>query len=107
MPRIPLRKNDDFYKESVLACSRPFPITCNEAIVDEEKMERAMGIEPTYQAWEARVLPLNYARRLLFRRGRSLAMAGGDVKISNRVAARNLKGVHLGGSGLAIWPKCA
>lgn len=21
-----------------------------------------MGIEPTYQAWEARVLPLNYAR---------------------------------------------
>ncbi|SKB05484.1 hypothetical protein SAMN02745166_04283 [Prosthecobacter debontii] len=50
---------------------------------------------------------MNYARRLLFRRGRSLAMAGGDVKISNRVAARNLKGVHLGGSGLAIWPKCA
>jgi hypothetical protein len=27
-------------------------------------MERAMGIEPTYQAWEARVLPLNYARRV-------------------------------------------
>lgn len=26
------------------------------------KVERAMGIEPTYQAWEARVLPLNYAR---------------------------------------------
>lgn len=25
-------------------------------------VERAMGIEPTYQAWEARVLPLNYAR---------------------------------------------
>lgn len=69
MPRIPLRKNDDFYEESVLACSSHFPITCGETIVDEEKMERAMGIEPTYQAWEARVLPLNYARRLLFRRG--------------------------------------
>ena len=27
-------------------------------------VERAMGIEPTYQAWEARVLPLNYARFL-------------------------------------------
>ncbi len=24
--------------------------------------ERAMGIGPTYQAWEARILPLNYAR---------------------------------------------
>ena len=22
-----------------------------------------MGIEPTYQAWEARVLPLNYTRK--------------------------------------------
>src|SRR3972149_9305458 len=25
-------------------------------------MERAMGIEPTYGAWEAAILPLNYAR---------------------------------------------
>ena len=25
-------------------------------------MERAMGIEPTLSAWEAEVLPLNYAR---------------------------------------------
>jgi hypothetical protein len=25
-------------------------------------VERVMGIEPTYQAWEARVLPLNYTR---------------------------------------------
>jgi hypothetical protein len=25
-------------------------------------MERAMGIEPTLVAWEATVLPLNYAR---------------------------------------------
>jgi hypothetical protein len=24
--------------------------------------ERAEGIEPSYRAWEARVLPLNYAR---------------------------------------------
>ena len=26
------------------------------------KMERAKGIEPSYAAWEAAVLPLNYAR---------------------------------------------
>ena len=26
------------------------------------RMERAMGIEPTSRAWEARILPMNYAR---------------------------------------------
>jgi hypothetical protein len=26
------------------------------------ELERAMGIEPTPEAWEAAVLPLNYAR---------------------------------------------
>ncbi len=26
------------------------------------KMERVMGIEPTFEAWEAPVLPLNYTR---------------------------------------------
>ena len=29
-------------------------------------MERMMGIEPTLQAWEARVLPLNYIRKILY-----------------------------------------
>ena len=29
-------------------------------------MERVMGIEPTSKAWEALVLPLNYARESLF-----------------------------------------
>jgi hypothetical protein len=27
-------------------------------------LERAKGIEPSYAAWEAAVLPLNYARGL-------------------------------------------
>jgi hypothetical protein len=27
-------------------------------------LERAKGIEPSYAAWEAAVLPLNYARNL-------------------------------------------
>ena len=26
------------------------------------KMERVMGIEPTFEAWEVPVLPLNYTR---------------------------------------------
>ena len=29
------------------------------------RMERAKGIEPSYAAWEAAVLPLNYARKSL------------------------------------------
>jgi hypothetical protein len=28
-------------------------------------LERAKGIEPSYAAWEAAVLPLNYARKIL------------------------------------------
>lgn len=28
----------------------------------ERRLERAKGIEPSYRAWEALVLPLNYAR---------------------------------------------
>ena len=28
----------------------------------QSHMERAMGIEPTSRAWEARILPMNYAR---------------------------------------------
>ena len=27
-------------------------------------MERVMGIEPTFSAWKADILPLNYTRRL-------------------------------------------
>jgi hypothetical protein len=27
-----------------------------------KNLERTMGIEPTYEAWEASILPLNYAR---------------------------------------------
>ena len=27
-------------------------------------LERVMGIEPTFEAWEAPVLPLNYTRRM-------------------------------------------
>ncbi len=31
-----------------------------------ENLERAKGIEPSYAAWEAAVLPLNYARTIFF-----------------------------------------
>ena len=32
--------------------------------IQELYLERAMGIEPTSEAWEAPILPLNYARSL-------------------------------------------
>jgi hypothetical protein len=39
------------------------------------ELERVMGIEPTFSAWEADVLPLNYTRKMLgFRRFYSLTV---------------------------------
>jgi hypothetical protein len=35
------------------------------SLIDTLSMERAKGIEPSYAAWEAAVLPLNYARKPL------------------------------------------
>jgi hypothetical protein len=32
------------------------------SIGEVQKLERVMGIEPTLEAWEAPVLPLNYTR---------------------------------------------
>src|SRR6185312_11532632 len=41
----------------------------------ERRLERAKGIEPSYAAWEAAVLPLNYARG-----GRDLARLSRNVR---------------------------
>ena len=35
-----------------------------------KKIERVMGIEPTYPAWKAGVLPLNYTRMFIYEAGR-------------------------------------
>ncbi len=40
------------------------------------KLERVMGIEPTYEAWKASVLPLNYTRLHAFAFGRSKPATG-------------------------------
>jgi hypothetical protein len=39
------------------------PSRGRQAIDLRFRVERAKGIEPSPRAWEARVLPLNYARR--------------------------------------------
>ena len=41
---------------------RPSPYHGDALPAELPQRERAMGIEPTYQAWKASVLPLNYAR---------------------------------------------
>src|SRR5689334_4784744 len=39
------------------------PVHCRcDALAASKPLERAKGIEPSYAAWEAAVLPLNYAR---------------------------------------------
>ena len=43
------------------------------------QVERVMGIEPTYDAWEAPALPLSYTRRVS-RRARSVGEAAGLSK---------------------------
>ena len=44
-------------------CANPIaPKPACEAGYGGRRMERAKGIEPSYEAWEASVLPLNYAR---------------------------------------------
>lgn len=41
MKKVPIQKNRNFFG-----------------------MERVMGVEPTYQPWEGRILPMNYTRIL-------------------------------------------
>jgi hypothetical protein len=52
-------------------------------------LERAKGIEPSYAAWEAAVLPLNYARKLILLNQALLALFASVfrlVHVANRVA---------------------
>ena len=39
-------------------------------------MERVMGIEPTLEAWEAPVLPLNYTRKINHFRAQACSITG-------------------------------
>ncbi len=40
----------------------PLPRECSTTELQEQKLERENGIEPSYAAWKAAVLPLNYSR---------------------------------------------
>ena len=40
-----------------------FPVADLINAWEECYLERVMGVEPTYQPWEGRILPMNYTRR--------------------------------------------
>lgn len=52
-------------------------------------LERVMGIEPTYQAWEAGVLPLNYTRSESPRLSRAKASIINDFACALRGSCRS------------------
>jgi hypothetical protein len=54
-----------------------------------ERLERAKGIEPSYEAWEAAVLPLNYARALSqFTRFARAPIASGEPTVMVMIGTR-------------------
>ena len=61
-------------------------------------LERAKGIEPSYAAWEAAVLPLNYARLVILLNQALLALFNPVfplVHVANRVAPFRAPGSPL------------
>jgi hypothetical protein len=56
-------------------------------------MERAKGIEPSYAAWEAAVLPLNYARLDTYQP--DLAETAPSAKRLGALSRRNLDLVRI------------
>jgi hypothetical protein len=59
----------------------------------KKAMERAKGIEPSYAAWEAAVLPLNYARLDTYQA--DLAETAPSAKRLGGLSRRNLNLVHI------------
>ena len=65
-----------------------------EVLISWEKaMERAKGIEPSYAAWEAAVLPLNYARLDTYQP--DLAETAPSAKRLGGLSRRNLNLVRI------------
>ena len=63
-------KGHDKYINVNLCCNKNLFIYVYTSFIGwREGLERVMGIEPTFEAWEAPVLPLNYTRdkRLIYR----------------------------------------
>ena len=75
------------------------------------KMERATGIEPASEAWEASILPMNYARNSSSRRNRpvdhSVTMDGHATGVSHTVLRSRHSVLCDGGCRAALGNKAA
>jgi hypothetical protein len=71
-------------------------------------MERVKGIEPSFQAWEAHVLPLNHTRaQNYFYQTPALRAIGLRIQIiasSLLTASRNLLSIKIRRDGDSIFP---
>ena len=56
-------------------------------------LERVKGIEPSSQAWEARILPLNHTRVPLPTLPSSLSVASLQIKPARRIRAGDLAAI--------------
>lgn len=74
-------------------------------------MERATGIEPASEAWEASILPMNYARNSSSRRNRpvdhSVTMDGHATGVSHTVLRSRRRGLRDDGCRAALDNKAA
>ena len=67
---VPRKNSAENPAKRISAESEEIPITAqfsprggNGAVMGISELERLMGVEPTYAAWEAAVLPMNYSRK--------------------------------------------
>ena len=61
-----------------------------------------MGIEPTSQAWEARILPMNYTRRRLFIIADSDGKSKGNLTDISCKKARDISLAFLGATQVSL-----
>jgi hypothetical protein len=54
--------NSTAWHERAVDAAGEAPLTRAEFQLFAQRLERVKGIEPSYEAWEAAVLPLNYTR---------------------------------------------
>ena len=88
-------KSDDFVLLFYLTPRFLPPLIVLKSSV-HQGLERVKGIEPSYAAWEAAVLPLNYTRN-------------GDALIATKLRRRKFfvhRGIYLQGSASSLRSRC-
>ncbi len=81
--RICVRKSTNGRSVAAKPAAGTDGLTADRATI---RLERAKGIEPSYAAWEAAVLPLNYARAAFTLARRALRFNAGGIGSRRAVA---------------------